>query len=59
MSFIRDVVRGNFLAPYFNPTTVPVQVQWSPLIFFLVTLVLGLVLIVWILSRLINVKKAC
>lgn len=58
MSFMRDVVRGNFLAPYFNPATVPVQVQWSPLVFFLVVLVLGVLLVVWVLSRLINVKKA-
>ncbi|SJZ96343.1 hypothetical protein SAMN02745119_02146 [Trichlorobacter thiogenes] len=57
MSFMRDVVRGNFLAPYFNPSTVPVQVQWSPLIFFLVTLMLGLVLVVWMLSKLQIFKK--
>jgi len=58
MSFMRDVVRGNFLAPYFNPTIVPVQVQWSPLVFFLVVLVLGVVLVIWMLLKLINVKKA-
>ncbi|MDK9717956.1 MAG: hypothetical protein OEL57_08620 [Trichlorobacter sp.] len=58
MSFMRDVVRGNFLAPYFNPTTVPVQVQWSPLLFFLATLVLGIGVIVWMLSRLQIFKKA-
>lgn len=59
MSFMRDVVLGNFLAPYFNPTTVPVQIQWSPLIFFLVTLALGIGLVAWMLIRLINTKKAC
>ena len=58
MSFMRDVVRGNFLAPYFNPATVPVQVQWSPLVFFLVVLVLGVLLVGWMLSRLVNLKKA-
>ncbi|MCE1225805.1 MAG: hypothetical protein LWW87_04855 [Geobacteraceae bacterium] len=58
MSFMRDVVRGNFLAPYFNPTTVPVQVQWSPLVFFLVTLVVGIGLVIWMLSRLVKIKKA-
>lgn len=58
MSFMRDVVRGNFLAPYFNPTTVPVQVQWSPLVFFLVVLVLGVLLVAWMISRLVNLKKA-
>lgn len=52
MSFMRDVVRGNFLVPYFNPTTVPVQVQWSPLVLFLVSLVLGLGVVVWMLLQL-------
>ncbi len=57
MAFMRDVVRGNFLAPYFNPTTVPVQAQWSPLVLFLVSLVAGLVLVVWMLTRLTNLKS--
>lgn len=59
MSFMRDVVRGNFLAPYFNPVTVPVQVQWTPLIFFLTTLVLGGGVVIWMLVKLKNAKKAC
>lgn len=59
MSFMRDSVRTGFLAPYFDLTAVAVNVQWSPLIFFLVTLVLGIGLIVWMLARLINAKKAC
>lgn len=58
MSFMRDIVRGSFLVPYFNPDTVPVQVQWSPLIFFLVTLVAGLIVIVWMLSKLPALKKS-
>lgn len=57
MAFMRDVVRGNFLAPYFNPSTVPVQVQWSPLVLFLVSLVAGLILVGWMLSRLANLKS--
>ena len=52
MSFMRDIVRGNYLAPYFNPAQVPVQVQWSPLVLFLVSLVLGLVLVAWMLMQL-------
>lgn len=52
MSFMRDVVRGSYLAPYFNPAQVPVQVQWSPLVLFLVSLVLGLVLVGWMLLQL-------
>lgn len=58
MSFMRDVVRGNFLAPYFDPTTVPVQLQWSPLVLFIVTLVLGLAVIVWMLMQLPVSQKA-
>ncbi len=58
MSFMRDVVRGNFLAPYFDPTTVPVQVQWSPLVLFIVTLVLGLAVVVWMLMQLPVTRKA-
>lgn len=57
MSFMRDVVRGNFLIPYFNPTTVPVQVQWSPLVLFLVSLVLGLAVVVWMLLQLPGSKQ--
>lgn len=58
MSFMRDVVRGNFLAPYFDPTTVPVQVQWSPLVLFIVTLALGLAVVVWMLMQLPVTRKA-
>jgi hypothetical protein len=57
MSFVRDSVRTGYLAPYFDMTKVPVTVQWSPLIFFLVTLVCGLVVIVWMLSKLPVMKK--
>jgi hypothetical protein len=52
MSFIRDTVRTGYLAPYFDITKVPTNVQWSPLIFFLATLVFGLVVIGWMLSKL-------
>lgn len=58
MSFMRDSVRTGYLAPFFNMTKVPVSVQWSPLLFFLVTLVLGLALIVWMLATLVKIKKA-
>lgn len=57
MSFMRDSVRTGYLAPYFDMTKVPVTVQWSPLIFFLVTLVVGIVLIIWMLSKLPGMKK--
>ncbi|MDD2541292.1 MAG: hypothetical protein PHH28_09670 [Desulfuromonadaceae bacterium] len=57
MAFIRDSVRVGYLEPYFDMAAVPVNVQWSPLVFFLVILVLGLAVIAWMLSRLRGVKK--
>lgn len=57
MSFMRDSVRSGYLAPYFDVTKVPANMQWSPLIFFLVTLVLGISVVVWMLSRLPAFKK--
>jgi len=57
MAFMRDSLRTGYLAPYFDVTKVPVNVQWSPLIFFMVTFVLGIVTIVWMLSRLPSLKK--
>ncbi len=58
MSFIRDSVRTGYLAPYFDMTKVPTNVQWSPLIFFLVTLVMGVGVIIWMLAQLPALKKA-
>ena len=57
MSFMRDSVRTGYLAPYFDMTKVPANVQLSPLLFFLVTLVAGLIVIVWMLSKLPGLKK--
>lgn len=57
MAFIRDSVRTGYLAPYFDMTKVPANVQWSPLIFFLVTLIFGVVVIVWMLAKLPAIKK--
>lgn len=56
MSFMRDSVRSGYLAPYFDPARVPVTIQWSPLILFFVSLVAGLAVIVWMLSRLPSFK---
>ncbi|MDD2309482.1 MAG: hypothetical protein PHH91_07865 [Desulfuromonadaceae bacterium] len=58
MSFIRDSVRTGYLVPYFDMTKVPANMQWSPLVFFLMTLVLGLVVIVWMLSKLPVFRKS-
>ena len=57
MSFMRDSVRTGYLVPYFDMTKVPANVQWSPLIFFLVTLVAGLAVVIWMLSKLPALKK--
>jgi hypothetical protein len=51
MSFMRDSVRTGYLAPYLDVAKTPVQTQWSPLLFFLVTLVVSLGVIVWMLFK--------
>ncbi len=57
MSFMRDSIRTGYLAQYFDMTKVPTNVQWSPLTFFLATLVFGLIVIVWMLSKLPKTDK--
>jgi hypothetical protein len=57
MAFMRDSVRTGYLVPYFDVTGVPVNMQWSPLVFFLVTFVLGLGVIVWMLLQLPSTRK--
>lgn len=52
MSLVRDVVRSGYLAPYFDVTQVPVAPQWSPLVLFLVSLVAGIGVVAWMLSKL-------
>lgn len=52
MSFMRDSVRTGYLAPYFEVSSVPAKVQWSPLIFFLVTLLFGVGLVIWMVLQL-------
>lgn len=59
MSFMRDSVRTGYIAPYFDPTAVTVNVQWSPLIFFLATLLFGIGLIVWMLMMVRRIKEDC
>jgi hypothetical protein len=57
MSFMRDSVRSGYLTPYFDVTKTPVQIQWSPLVFFLATLVAGLGIIAWMLLKVRAVHK--
>ena len=47
MVFIRDFVRGGFLQEHFAPEMLTVSPEYSPMVFFLVTLVIGLALVVW------------
>jgi len=58
MAFMRDSVRTGYLAPYFDVTRTPVQIQWSPLLFFLVILIIGLGVIVWMVCKVRSIKKA-
>jgi hypothetical protein len=45
MVFMRDFVRGGYLQEHFSPGMLTVAPEYSPLVFFLVTLVVGLVLV--------------
>ena len=49
MSFMRDFVRRSYLQDYFSPDTLNVVPEYSPLIFFLGTLAIGLGLLVWMI----------
>jgi hypothetical protein len=49
MSFMRDFLRRGYLQDYFSPGTLTVVPEYSPLIFFLGTLVVGLGLLVWMI----------
>lgn len=58
MAFLRDSVRAGYIAPYFDPSSVAVKIQWSPLVFFLITLLFGIGLIVWMLLLVRKMEKA-
>ncbi|HEU0264367.1 MAG TPA: hypothetical protein VFR01_01420, partial [Geobacterales bacterium] len=49
MAFMRDHVRRAFLAGHFAPADLRLVPQYSPLILFLVTLVVGCGVVVWLL----------
>lgn len=50
MVFMRDFVRGGYLRDTFSPAMLQVIPQYSPLVFFLATLVVGLVLVAWMVK---------
>ncbi|MCF8045849.1 MAG: hypothetical protein K9J83_08300 [Desulfarculaceae bacterium] len=49
MAVIRDLVRQAYLEPFFNPADLPVQPEYSPMVFFLVTLAAGLLVLGYML----------
>lgn len=49
MVLMRDFVRSGYLQEYFNMGMLKVAPEYSPLILFLATLIVGLVLVVWML----------
>lgn len=49
MTFIRAWVRSSYLREYFTLGDLHVVAQYSPLIFFLVTLALGILCVIWML----------
>lgn len=57
MVLIRDLVRFTYLQPYFHPADLKVTPQYSPLIFFLVVFVIGLVLVGYMIKLALGCKK--
>jgi hypothetical protein len=49
MVFMRDLLRGGYLKDVFSMDMLQVVPQYSPLFLFLVTLVIGLALVIWML----------
>jgi len=49
MVALREFVRAAYLAPYFKPADLPVAPQYSPMVFFFVSLAVGLAVIAWML----------
>lgn len=51
MSFMRSYLRSGYLAEYFTPEQLTVVPQYSPLIFFVVTFIVGIACIYWLLKK--------
>lgn len=51
MSFMRDMIRTESLKPYFDVSQLPVNPEYSPLIFFVVALIGGVVTIYWLIKK--------
>ena len=50
MVLMRDIVRTAYLEPYFVLSDLKVEPQYSPMIFFLITLIIGISVIVYMLK---------
>jgi len=51
MAFMRDAVRSGSLKPFYAPETLAVAPEYSPLLVFAVTLVLGAAVIAWMVRK--------
>ncbi|NLE62040.1 MAG: hypothetical protein GX616_27095 [Planctomycetes bacterium] len=47
----RQVVQNIELRAYYRPAEFPLDVQWSPLVLFLVTFVAGLGVVIWMIRQ--------
>lgn len=50
MILVRDLARSAYLAPYFKLADLKVESQYSPMIFFLLALLIGAFIVIWILK---------
>ncbi len=50
MVLVREFLRASYLRPWFSPTELTVQSDWSPFILFLLFFAAGLVLVGWMLK---------
>lgn len=57
MILMRDLARFAYLKPYFHPADLKVTPEYSPLIFFLITFAIGLVLIGYMIKLALGCKK--
>ena len=57
MSFMRAWVRSDYLRDHFTPGMLQVVPEYSPLVFFLVVLVLGLLCIYWMLKQTVDALR--
>lgn len=51
MSFMRAIVRTGYLQPIFSPASLAVEPQYTPMLMFFFTLIIGCVLIGWMVGK--------